>query len=150
MTPSVVRAAAPKVGDPLAFYTVAATIIPVLFIAAVFEARFLEPPPHRRDKNPERTIDLTDLLTGVVLLGFGILGEAASLEVLSTRRPSTHGHAAAVLALIVLAFGVIATPVTSAIRPIAETTHVILAILLVVLVLGILFGAGELGSSMAR
>ena len=30
------------VGDPLAFYSVAATVIPVLFLAVVYEAKALE------------------------------------------------------------------------------------------------------------
>ena len=148
MTPLAAAKAPVKVGDPLAFYEVAATIIPVLFIAMLFEVKLLEPfVPPGAEKPPT---DLPEYLMGVVFLAFGIFGEVASLEVLATQRPSTAAHGAAVAALVILTVGVIARPMTSAIRPMTQAKGVVVAILLVFLTLAILIGAGLWGSSTAR
>jgi hypothetical protein len=57
----VIAALVHKVGDPLAFYTVAATVIPVLFVALVFEAKAFAP----EDSSTERSMDLASAL-GIV------------------------------------------------------------------------------------
>jgi hypothetical protein len=93
MTPSVVMAAAPKVGDPLAFYSVVATVIPVLFLALIYQAQLLErsplDTPRRPRSKPRRVLDspvFDEVLAGVFalyLLFITAVGEFVALHALS-------------------------------------------------------------------
>jgi SAM-dependent methyltransferase len=75
-----------KVGDPLAFYEVAATIIPVLFLGLIYQADVLERGPlfFSDDPHPAMTA-----LYNLGPLVFGFVGEVVALHVLAVRVP-TH------------------------------------------------------------
>jgi hypothetical protein len=121
---------AAKVGDPLSFYVVTATVIPVLLIAMVFEAKALE--PFRKAKRSDvgdgklakvaiQTDAFSEIFGGIVILTAGITGEAASLRVLALQEPSTTARYYATGALIFLVFGVVARPVIRAIQVLEPT-----------------------------
>jgi hypothetical protein len=83
------------VGDPLAFYSTAATVLPLLFLALAYQANILEEspflvavPPSRPSKldrvfNPERTTLM--LSHGVLVLT--VLSEVLAFAVLARRVP---------------------------------------------------------------
>jgi hypothetical protein len=98
----VAAGAAHPAPDPLAFYDVAATILPVLFLALIYQANFLENSPWRLVRaeidNLFRSPRLRAsakwmlgpneaMLIACVLL-YGVFGEFYAMHVLSTGRPS--------------------------------------------------------------
>lgn len=100
MTPSVVMAAAPKVGDPLAFYSVVATVIPVLFLALIYQAQLLERSPFdtpgRPRSKPKRVLDspvfeeVLAVFFALYLLFIAAVGEVVALHALGSQRPPGH------------------------------------------------------------
>jgi hypothetical protein len=83
-----------KVGDPLTFYAVAATVIPVLYLALIYQSQVIE----RVSKgSPE-----AKLLNGWLSLGYALLGEASSLHVLSTQHPTQLTKGLTTVSLITL------------------------------------------------
>jgi hypothetical protein len=78
----------------LDFYSVAAQVIPVLFLALAFETRAFG----RLDTPPEKDV----LLAGIRLYAFFLIvwGEAQALHVLSSQRVGHAAHNAVVTALI--------------------------------------------------
>jgi hypothetical protein len=121
---------AAKVGDPLSLYVVTATVIPVLLIAMVFEAKALE--PFSKAKKPDvgegklakvaiQTDAFSEIFGGIVILTAAIIGESASLRVLALQEPSSAARYYATGALIFLAFGVVARPVIKAIEVLEPT-----------------------------
>ena len=102
------KAPAPPVGDPLAFYEVAATVLPVLLLALIFQVNFLEKSPQplvRRfydkvgksadDPLTLRLLNFSNALRGsgdamftIAVLAFGLVGEVVALNALATRRPT--------------------------------------------------------------
>lgn len=101
----MIAAVVQRVGDPLAFYTVAATIIPVLFASLVFEAKALDP------SDTERWPPF--LIAAAVVL-FALAGEVAALKVLGTQHPTKEAHALSVLALATTATALVTLPLAKA------------------------------------
>jgi membrane-associated protease RseP (regulator of RpoE activity) len=94
------------VGDPLAFYEVAATVIPVVFLGVIYEAKILE------------RIATRYLFTAVNIgCAIGMLGEAAALKVLMERRPRAVAEHAVATSLLLLGVLLIAQPLLKACDP---------------------------------
>jgi hypothetical protein len=97
-----------RVGDPLAFYEVAATVIPVLFVAIVYQARVIESLRPRAQ------------WTGLQLLGvyFGSLisfaGGFDAFNVLANQHPTILARHAVSLTLYLLALILVAQPLMRA------------------------------------
>lgn len=70
-----------KVGDPLAFYEVTATILPVLFLALIYQARALDPLTH--------VLRVSGSFLLYILVA---LGELEALKVLASREPSARSE----------------------------------------------------------
>ena len=87
------------VGDPLAFYSVAATVIPVLLIALVFQAKGFD--------LPEPQAPILAPVVGSLVLAFAVVGEIAALKALSTRHPTHDQHVFAVVGLFTIGFAVL-------------------------------------------
>lgn len=87
------------VGDPLAFYEVAATVIPVLFLAIVYQARIVR-------KLPSMFRYITAQMAGVIAFA----GELNAFDVLASRHPTAHALHAILAALFVLGLCIIAHP----------------------------------------
>lgn len=96
--------------NALNFYSIAAQVIPVLFIALAFETRAFG----RIDREAEQDV----LLAGIRLYAFILMvwGEAAALGVLSTERPSAGAHEAITNALIAEAVVLSLEPVIAFLR----------------------------------
>jgi hypothetical protein len=102
------EAAHPK-GDPLAFYTVAATIIPVLFLAVAYEAKVLElVPPKIR----------FFLAQSVGILAFG--AEAVALRVLVHGKPSMRVTHFVSVVILILAIAILTQPMLASLDKDAE------------------------------
>lgn len=71
-------ATAARVGDPLAFYEIAATVIPVLFLAMLYEGRAFA--------SPSAGASLFLLVSGCLI---AIYGEAAAFHVIANRQPTS-------------------------------------------------------------
>jgi hypothetical protein len=90
-----VFAASRPVGDPLDFYVVGATVIPVLYLGLIYQARILDQklfplsgiPTKRQADRVARWMSVVALLGLVVLLDF--LGELAACQALAQGHPST-------------------------------------------------------------
>lgn len=82
------------VGDPLAFYGVAATVIPVLLLALIYQTRVLE---QLAADDPR-----TKLINGPWYFALAILGEAAAFHVLATRHPTQQAQALVTVSVISL------------------------------------------------
>jgi arginine exporter protein ArgO len=137
----VIAAASHKVGDPLAFYSVAATVIPLLFITLVFEAKALAPD----EDAPERW---TELATAVGIVAFALGGEVAALKVLLTQHPSAAAQSTIVGSLLLTSFGVLFRPLAALIRPmVREDKRPWKAILLVLGAMAVLVSGGLWGGS---
>jgi hypothetical protein len=94
-----------KVGDPLAFYSVAATIIPVLFLALIYQATALE------SLTPEWGASAA--LVALVLVAFG---ETEALSVLVTQQPSDKAQDIVMLSVSVVFLVVVLHPIMSTIK----------------------------------
>ena len=92
-----------KVGDPLAFYTVAATIIPVLFLALIYEAKVL---------------DLLGRFTRLyVAEGVGVVAvtaEAWALDILASQQPSAHAARSIAAVMLIMGIAVVVQPMLGA------------------------------------
>jgi hypothetical protein len=84
-------------GDPLDFYVVAATVIPVLFIAITLEARALG----------TSIEDTFTLIIATLISTTTILGEITAFKVLATQHPTQIARDVIVGAIAVLGFFVI-------------------------------------------
>jgi hypothetical protein len=89
--------------EPLAFYSVAATVIPVLLIALVFQAKLTDPKPQH---------PIVALILGV-LLAVSIVSEVATLKALSTGQPTHAEHLFAVIGLFVAGFALTYVPIVT-------------------------------------
>jgi len=96
---SLAATKAKPVGDPLAFYGVAATIIPVLLIALVFQAKGFD--------LPEPQAPIVAPVVGSLVLAFAVVGEIAALKALSTRHPTHYEHLFAVVGLFTTGFAML-------------------------------------------
>ena len=93
----VVLAVVHKVGDPLAFYEIAATVIPVLFLGIVYQVRLVE------RIHPSLRINVAH---AAVLVAFA--GEFDAFNVLATQHPtsrSQHGVSVTLLSLGIVILG---------------------------------------------
>jgi hypothetical protein len=107
MTP---LAAAPKVGDPLAFYEVAAAVIPVLYLAIVFQTRSFRQSPKESPFTLEAFI-LRNAVLLMVLVAF--VGEFDALNVLASQHPGTTARHGVSISLFVLGMGLVIEPLLS-------------------------------------
>jgi hypothetical protein len=98
--------APPRVGDPLAFYEIAATVIPVLFISTALEARWFE--------EQWRTLLAGRFILIPVYLVTVVGGETEAFKVLYTRQVPSHASSAVTGALTLLGAVVIAMPLARA------------------------------------
>lgn len=100
----MILAAAQKVGDPLAFYEVAATIIPVLFLALIYQSGVIE--GIGKDTPAARVF-----LGAVWFAGNTVLGETVSLRVLATQNPTAMSRGWVAVSLASLTFWLIGSQV---------------------------------------
>jgi hypothetical protein len=95
---SLLAATSKKVGDPLAFYSVAATVLPVFFIALAYQANILEHSPFdgefpSRDPNRkllQRVLDSNSKALAYWILVANLMGEFFALRVLASQVPNAH------------------------------------------------------------
>lgn len=99
-----------KVGDPLAFYSTAATIIPVLFLALVYQTRYF-----RETEQPYSVLSLFQFCLALGAMVVAVLGEVDAMHVLETQHPTVGYRQAAGVALIVLGTAVLSEPVLAVI-----------------------------------
>lgn len=91
---SSVSKAPVQVGDPLAFYSVAATVLPVFFLALVYQANIIDkspfkmPPTASRLPRFRRIATFGPPLAAAGVLFYAVVGEFLALHVLATRVPS--------------------------------------------------------------
>jgi hypothetical protein len=97
IVPALLAAMAAKIGDPLEFYVVVATVIPVLFIAIGLEAKLLD----------VVLGELWELAFAALIPSAAIIGEIVALKVLITQHPSEPARDAVIASLVVLGFGLI-------------------------------------------
>ncbi len=82
-----------QVGDPLAFYSVSATVLPVFFLALVYQANIIDKAPFKMPSAPhrlkrfERVIALAPPLISAGVLFYAVFGEFFALHILATRTP---------------------------------------------------------------
>lgn len=110
MLPLLLTVAAParKVGDPLAFYSTAATIIPVLFLALVYQTRYF-----RATEQPYSVLSFFQFWLALGAMAVAALGEADAMHVLETQHPTVGYRQAAGVALIILGTAVLSEPALS-------------------------------------
>jgi hypothetical protein len=96
-----------KVGDPLAFYEVAATIIPVLFLGLIYQGQIVD----KLDIHFYRFY--VAFLTALIAFG----GEAAALGVLTNQQPTLKAQRGVGSILLLLGLGLLVQPVLVAIKP---------------------------------
>ncbi len=96
----MIATATHKVGDPLAFYEIAATIIPVLLLALIFQSNVIE-------KFSEKN-STARLLYAPFYFGIALFGEASALHVLVSRHPTQGAQARAVTSLLILSVWLVA------------------------------------------
>lgn len=89
-----------KQGDPLSYYSVTATIIPVVFLALIYQTKTLQ----NHSKEPGRVASTYALTYAVV----AIAGETAALHVLATRNPTEQANKVILYSLVLLG-GLVAT-----------------------------------------
>lgn len=95
---ALLAATSKKVGDPLAFYSVAATVLPVFFIALAYQANILEHSPFdaeppSRDTNRkllQRILDSNGKAFAYWMLVANLTGEFCALWVLASQVPNDH------------------------------------------------------------
>jgi len=131
-----------KPGDPLEFYNVAATIMPVLFLALVYQANVVKD----ERESPMRRLSYT-----YIFVASAAVAEIASLRVLATQHPSPHAEGVVVVGLIYIGIALVSEPLTDAIALVAKhhelgRSRAVLLILAVTggLALQILLGTGLL------
>jgi hypothetical protein len=103
---SLLATASRPVGDPLSFYGVAATVIPVLFLSVVYEARTLE----------QFAGDARYFGSAAAALIAGS-GEVAAFQVLASRQPTRATQHAISAVLLVLGLIILAQPLHTACGP---------------------------------
>jgi hypothetical protein len=95
---ALIAAISKKVGDPLAFYSVAATVLPVFFIALAYQASILERSPFDAEppsddsnrKLLQRVVDSTGKALAYWVLLTNLVGELFALWVLASQVPNAH------------------------------------------------------------
>lgn len=107
MSPLLLTAAAltAKVGDPLAFYSTAAVVIPVLFLALVYQTRYF-----RETEQPYSVLSFFQFWLALGAMVVAAVGETAAMHVLETQHPTLGYRQAAGVALIVLGTAVMSEP----------------------------------------
>jgi C4-dicarboxylate transporter len=114
---ALVTAATFKVGDPLTFYAVAATIIPVFYLAFVFQTRYFERVRHASDSSEGQ--DRAEHLQLPIF--FALLGEVASMSVLASQHPTDDAKRITSVALVVLGAFLVMEPVLVLIKPVDDS-----------------------------
>jgi hypothetical protein len=90
----MIATATHKVGDPLAFYEVAATVIPVLLLALIFQSNVIE----KFSENDSTA----RLLLAPFYFGVALFGEASALHALVSQHPTQGAQARSVVSLLLL------------------------------------------------
>ena len=99
-------------GDPLAFFSVIATIVPVLFLAIVYQAQF-----HRTEVGFG---PILRLFVGATAVAYGLTSEIISLHVLARGYPVAKDHLYTLAGLGFLALFVLVDPIVWLVRGSAE------------------------------
>jgi hypothetical protein len=99
----VVHAVVHKVGDPLAFYEIAATVIPVLFLGIVYQVKLVE------RIHPILRINVAH---AAVLVAFA--GEFDAFNVLATQYPTSRSEHGVSVALLLLGIVILGQPLVTA------------------------------------
>ncbi len=128
-----VLATAHKQGDPLAYYSVTATIIPVLFLALIYQTKNLQ--GHlKTSPHAAATYALTYVLAAIT-------GETASLHVLATRNPTEKANSVILYSLVLLGSLVAGAPLSEYIPKAFQTEKRAVAYLFAFVVVGIIGAA---------
>jgi hypothetical protein len=98
---ALLAATSKKVDDPLAFYSVAATVLPVFFIALAYQANILERSPFDAEppsddsnrKLLQRILDSDGKALAYWVLVSNLVGEFIALWVLASQVPNAHYRA---------------------------------------------------------
>jgi hypothetical protein len=104
-----------KVGSPLAFYSAAATVIPVLFLALVYQTRYL-----RRPESHHRWLPLFQSWVAVSAMLVAAAGEVAALHVLETQTPTLKDQHTVAITLILFGTAVVIEPVVAALQDLRD------------------------------
>jgi hypothetical protein len=92
-----------KVGDPLAFYEIAATVIPVLFLGIVYQVRLVE------RLHPNLRFNVAH---AAVLVAFA--GEFDAFNVLASQHPTSRSQHGVSVSLLLLGIVILAQPLMTA------------------------------------
>ncbi len=109
---------ATRVGDPLAYYTTTATIIPVIFLALVYQTRYLRDTGGAYD-----TISVAQLWLAAGAMAVAAVGEAQAMHVLVTQHPTTDARRLTGVALIILGTAVVSEPALSVLSRWRDSAH---------------------------
>jgi NADH:ubiquinone oxidoreductase subunit 6 (subunit J) len=90
-----------KEGDQLALYSVVATIIPVLYIAVLYQSRLFE---------IVRRVQYAQLVAAVVIALLAVIGEIASLSALVSQEPNDPERLGSLVAVSALGTYVLSIP----------------------------------------
>ncbi len=122
-----------KQGDPLAYYSVTATIIPVLFLALIYQTKNLQ--EHlKKSGHAAATYALTYVLVAVA-------GETASLHVLATRNPTEKANSVILYSLVLLGGLVASAPLVEYVPKAFQTEKRAVAYLFAFGVVGVIVAA---------
>jgi hypothetical protein len=100
-----------KPDDPLEFYNVAATIMPVLFLALVYQANVVK---------DERESPVSRLSYTYIFVASAAVAEITSLRVLATQHASTRAEGVVVVGLVYIGIALVSEPLTDAIALVAK------------------------------
>ena len=103
----------PKVGDPLTFYSTAATIIVVLFLAVAYQTHYLRPVKPRSEHKKDRERLLGQFALAAVAMTVAAIGETSALRVLVKQHVTIGDRHKVLSALILLGAAVVFAPVLS-------------------------------------
>jgi integral membrane sensor domain MASE1 len=115
-TTTIISTTIQKIGDPLVFYEVAATIFPILWGALAYEVRVFRIP---EIKSPEES-SLAQGLAYAVWACFGgcfLAGEAVALTVLATQHPNPGAAEAVAILLWLMGTAIVNAPLVFVLVP---------------------------------
>ena len=104
-------------GDPLTFYAVAATIIPVLYLAFVFQTRYFQ--QVREATESSKGQDRAEHLQFPIIAA--LLGEIAAMSVLATQHPTDDARRITSVALVVLGALLVMEPLLVLVKPLDDS-----------------------------
>lgn len=108
-------ARAPAGGSPLALYQTAATVIPVLFLAFIYQVKGLE--------HPLGWVE-NQFLSTTLFVAVAVVGEVAAFRVLATQHPTSTAKTQVLIALIFIGLDLASEPVTDAAAGLIAAKHI--------------------------